>query len=95
MDSILAIMKPDPRDMVVVMKTGGGKSLLWTVPPLLGIEGILVVICPFKSLLEEQYRRCMKAGVRCHNYSDDKRVPESVQNLFLQVEHVTMDVFLR
>ena len=96
MNSILVIMKPDPRDMVVVvMKTGGGKSLLWTVPPLLGIEGILVVISPFKSLLEEQYRRCMKAGIRCHHYSDDKRVPESVQNLFLQIEHVTIDVFLR
>ena len=96
MNSILAIMKPDPRDMVVVvMKTGGGKSLLWTVLPLLGIEGILVVISPFKSLLEEQYRRCMKAGIRCHHYSDDKRVPESMQNLFLQIEHVTIDVFLR
>ena len=95
MNLILVIMKLDPRDMVVVMQTGGGKSLLWTVLPLLGIEGILVVICPFKSLLDEQYHRCMKASVCCHNYSDNKRVPDSMQNLFLQVEHVTMDVFLR
>ena len=95
MDAIVAILNRDPRDMAVVMKTGGGKSLLWTVPPLLGLEGISVVICPFKSLMEEQYRRCVQAGVRCHDYGASKDVREDVQNLFLQVEHVSMNVFQR
>jgi superfamily II DNA or RNA helicase len=95
MDAIMAILNGEPRDMAVVMKTGGGKSLLWTVPPLLGVKGISVVICPFKALMDEQYRRCVKAGVRCHDYGASKDVRNDVQNLFLQVEHASMDVFQR
>ena len=95
MDALMAIMNEDPRDMVVVVKTGGGKSLLWTIPPLLGLDGISVVICPFKVLMEEQYRRCVEAGVRCHNYGWSKEVPEDVQNLFVQVEHVGSAAFQR
>ena len=77
---------------VVVVNTGGGKSLLWTVPPLPGIGGILAMICPSMSLLEEQYHRCVKASIHCHNYSNAKRVPHNVQNLFFQVEHIAMNI---
>ncbi|KAI9568143.1 hypothetical protein HD554DRAFT_2038970 [Boletus coccyginus] len=93
MDALLAIMNEDPRDMAVVLRTGGGKSLLWTIPPLLDIPGISVVICPFKSLMDQQYKRCVKAGVRCQNYGESKVVRDGVQNLFLQVEHLGMEVF--
>ena len=81
--------------MVIILKTGGGKSLLWMIPLLLGLNGISVVICPFKTLMEEQYAWCVKAGVRCHNYGWSKEVSESVQNLFVQVEHIGCDAFQR
>ena len=95
MDALMAIMNQDLRDMVVVLKTGGGKSLLWMIPPLLSLDGISVVICPFRALMEEQYQRCMKAGIRCHNYGRSKEVGEGMRILFLQVEHVGSEAFQR
>ena len=55
MHALVRIMDEDPRDMVIILKTGRGKSLLWTIPPLLDLNGVLVVICPFKTLMEEGY----------------------------------------
>ncbi|KIK73276.1 hypothetical protein PAXRUDRAFT_21036 [Paxillus rubicundulus Ve08.2h10] len=94
MDAIVAICR-QRGDMLVVMRTGGGKSMLWEIPPLIGFEGISIVVCPFKILLDEQYERCDAAGVRSHNYSISKVVPENVQNIFVQVEHVGSDAFVQ
>ena len=95
MDVLMAIMNQDPRDMVVVLKTRGGKSLLWIIPPLLSLDGISVVICPFRVLMEEQYQQCMKAGIHCHNYGQSKEVGKGMRILFLQVEHVGSEAFQR
>ena len=57
MDTIMAILNQDPRDMTVVMNTREGKSLLWTMPLLLGLKVIYVVICPFKSLVLVMHTR--------------------------------------
>ncbi|KIK76771.1 hypothetical protein PAXRUDRAFT_17951 [Paxillus rubicundulus Ve08.2h10] len=94
MDAIVAICRQQC-NMLVVMQTGGGKSMLWEIPALIGFEGISIMVCPFKILLDEQYERCDAAGVRSHNYSISKVVPENMQNIFVQVEHIGSDAFIQ
>lgn len=94
MDALIAVMT-ETRDVMIAMKTGGGKSMLWMVPPVLNQDAKCMVVCPFIALLEEQYAKTVAAGLKCHNYSLSKDVPENVQVLFLQVEHCSSERFAR
>ncbi len=51
------------RDSLVVMPTGGGKSLCYQLPALAG-EGLVVVVSPLIALMADQWRRLRQAGVR-------------------------------
>jgi ATP-dependent DNA helicase RecQ len=50
------------RDSLVVMPTGGGKSLCYQLPALVG-DGLVVVISPLIALMADQLRRLHDAGV--------------------------------
>ena len=58
----------DGRDSLVVMPTGGGKSLCYQLPALAteGMEGrpLVVVVSPLIALMSDQWRRLDEAGVR-------------------------------
>jgi ATP-dependent DNA helicase RecQ len=51
------------RDSLVVMPTGGGKSLCYQLPALADI-GLVVVVSPLIALMADQWRRLQEAGVR-------------------------------
>ncbi len=51
------------RDSLVVMPTGGGKSLCYQLPALAG-AGLVVVVSPLIALMADQLRRLQQAGVR-------------------------------
>jgi RecQ family ATP-dependent DNA helicase len=51
------------RDSLVVMPTGGGKSLCYQLPALAG-QGLVVVVSPLIALMADQLRRLQDAGVR-------------------------------
>jgi ATP-dependent DNA helicase RecQ len=53
----------DGRDSLVVMPTGGGKSLCYQLPALAG-DGLVVVVSPLIALMADQLRRLEEAGVR-------------------------------
>src|SRR5476651_1449377 len=53
----------DGRDSLVVMPTGGGKSLCYQLPALAG-RGLVVVVSPLIALMSDQWRRLEEAGVR-------------------------------
>jgi RecQ family ATP-dependent DNA helicase len=50
------------RDSLVVMPTGGGKSLCYQLPALAG-GGLVVVVSPLIALMADQWRRLQEAGV--------------------------------
>ena len=61
----------DGRDSLVVMPTGGGKSLCYQLPalagdadPAYGGGGLVVVVSPLIALMSDQWRRLKDAGVR-------------------------------
>jgi ATP-dependent DNA helicase RecQ len=51
------------RDSLVVMPTGGGKSLCYQLPALRD-DGLVVVVSPLIALMSDQWRRLREAGVR-------------------------------
>src|ERR1039458_8751382 len=59
-EAVQAIL--DGRDSLVVMPTGGGKSLCYQLPALAGV-GLVVVVSPLLALMADQLRRLRQAGV--------------------------------
>ncbi|HTQ68807.1 MAG TPA: ATP-dependent DNA helicase RecQ [Solirubrobacteraceae bacterium] len=51
------------RDSLVVMPTGGGKSLCYQLPALAG-RGLVLVVSPLIALMADQLRRVREGGVR-------------------------------
>jgi ATP-dependent DNA helicase RecQ len=52
----------DGRDSLVVMPTGGGKSLCYQLPALAG-EELVIVVSPLIALMADQHKRLEQAGV--------------------------------
>jgi len=55
-------MANKPR-VLIVMRTGGGKSLFFMIPAMCSRDGITIVIIPLNSLRDDLQRRCIKAGI--------------------------------
>ncbi len=57
-------IEPDEenRNQIVVLPTGSGKSLCFTLPALL-IDGLTIVVYPLLALMDDQLRRMEEAGV--------------------------------
>ncbi|KAF1922195.1 uncharacterized protein M421DRAFT_38003, partial [Didymella exigua CBS 183.55] len=51
--------------LVVVLLTGGGKSLLFSVPACLTDAGVTVVVVPYRALMEDLVSRMQKCGIDC------------------------------
>ena len=59
-EAVLAAMAG--RDTLVVMPTGGGKSLCYQLPALSG-RGLVIVVSPLIALMADQWRRLQDSGV--------------------------------
>ncbi|HEX7420698.1 MAG TPA: DNA helicase RecQ [Thermoanaerobaculia bacterium] len=91
------------RDSLVVMPTGGGKSLCYQLPPLLTGE-LTVVVSPLISLMKDQVDSLRDLGVDAHHVnsttsSDEKRElvrlarAKQLRLLFVSPERLAADRF--
>lgn len=53
----------DGRDIVCVIPTGGGKSLTYQLPAVMGEKGLTVVVSPLLALIWDQVRALKEIGV--------------------------------
>ena len=51
--------------LVIVLPTGGGKSLLFIVPAYLDEVGVTVVVVPFRALINDLVERITDRGIEC------------------------------
>src|SRR4051795_8130889 len=74
-------------DALVLMPTGGGKSLCYQVPALLR-EGVGVVVSPLIALMQDQVDALRALGVRAGflNSSQDRDERRAVEEAFLAQE---------
>jgi superfamily II DNA helicase RecQ len=64
--------------LVVVLPTGGGKSLLFTVPACVEETGVTVVVVPYRALIEDLVSRICDSGVDCIEWKHGESNPASV-----------------
>lgn len=92
------------RDCLVVMPTGGGKSLCYQVPALVR-EGLTLVVSPLISLMKDQVDQLLANGVAagCLNSSQTREEQQEVMAgcrtgrirlLYIAPERLMMDNFL-
>lgn len=65
---------------IVLLPTGGGKSLCFQVPALL-LPGATLVIYPLLALMNDQARRMNEAGLKCVVFRGGQSVEERKENL--------------
>ena len=62
-EALETIVEGGRRPLVVVMPTGGGKSLLFTAPACLDSTGVTIVVVPFRALINDLVEKAKKAGI--------------------------------
>jgi ATP-dependent DNA helicase RecQ len=92
------------RDCLVVMPTGGGKSLCYQIPALV-FDGLTVVVSPLISLMKDQVDQLLANGVAaaCLNSTQSREEQQSVlagchsgevRLLYIAPERLMMDNFI-
>jgi superfamily II DNA helicase RecQ len=64
----LAAAKETP--LVVILPTGGGKSLIFMVPAMLSGSGVTIVVAPYAELKRQLVTRCTDAGLDCKHWPE-------------------------
>ncbi|KAH0544389.1 hypothetical protein GP486_008517, partial [Trichoglossum hirsutum] len=63
--------------IILVMRTGGGKSLMFMLPASVKDAGTTVVVTPLIALKQDMQRRCRELGLECQEWSTRKKVHDS------------------
>ena len=91
-------------DSIVIMPTGGGKSLCYQIPAL-NRDGCAIIISPLISLMQDQVLGLKQLGVAAFlwnstlTYPEVEELKQNIQNktvnmLYVSPERVIMDDFL-
>ena len=72
------------RPTVVILPTGSGKSLCFMLPALL-VQGLVVIVYPLLSLMNDQRRRFERADIPCVQLQGGQS-PKTRQHIFSKLE---------
>jgi superfamily II DNA helicase RecQ len=64
--------------LIVVLPTGGGKSLLFTLPACVEGPEVTVVVVPYQALIENLVERIQECGIECMEWKHGENNPASV-----------------
>ncbi|KAK3617752.1 hypothetical protein LTR22_026629 [Elasticomyces elasticus] len=81
--------------VLVVMRTGGGKSLLFMLPAAGSQDGVTVVVVPLNALRADLTQRCERAGIPCAAWEGGKRPPYRARIVFVTPEAAVKEAFAR
>jgi ATP-dependent DNA helicase RecQ len=92
------------RDSIVVLPTGGGKSICFQVPAVI-MPGLAIVVSPLISLMKDQIDSLLECGVSAArldstlSYEERSRVKKQINNgelklLYLSPERLVLDNFI-
>lgn len=74
------------KDIIVVLKTSGGKSAIWQVIAILEPKEGAIVMIPFVMALEEQLQSNLDKGIPSWKYRSGELPPEDTLHIFCQPE---------
>ncbi|EFP77012.1 uncharacterized protein PGTG_02473 [Puccinia graminis f. sp. tritici CRL 75-36-700-3] len=82
------LFRSDLEDMLVVAKTGGGKSLAYCLPPLVLPHERLVLIQPLKALVSQSMKQLEQLdGVKSQLYTPHTPIDETAQVILALADH--------
>lgn len=90
----LQLVLDGKKDVLAILPTGGGKSLLFFLPTMLEREMTTVVIVPLIAVMDDLGDRCVNEGISWAIWDPDDRIQERCNILFVAVEHAVEPAFL-
>jgi superfamily II DNA or RNA helicase len=78
--------------LIVVLPTGGGKSLLFTAPACLNDPGVTIVVVPYRALLDNLLATAKRAKIDCIEYRPGEQNPAAL--VFINADFVSSSQFL-
>ena len=76
----------DGGDSIVLMPTGGGKSICYQIPGLMSDDGCAIVISPLLALMNDQINALQQNGVPARALNSEKNETENRQTLDLLMQ---------
>jgi superfamily II DNA helicase RecQ len=64
--------------LVVILPTGGGKSLLFTVPAAMPEPGVTILVVPYRALIEDLVQRISRSGIECVEWTQAQTHPAPI-----------------
>ena len=83
------------RDTLVIMPTGGGKSMCYQMPALLADGGVVVVVSPLIALMDDQVASLTANGIPAaavhslHSEADNRQVMEALMDARVKVLYIS------
>ncbi|KAK5685703.1 hypothetical protein LTR17_027000, partial [Elasticomyces elasticus] len=80
--------------VLIIMRTGGGKSLCFMLPAAASKGGVTIVVVPLTALRKDMRERCDEVGIVCREW-DGKRLAYNAQIVLVTPESAVTKAFSR